>query len=132
MEILEQYAFWREKWYFFPSVIVWRAEGQQTPSDFQMKTGIGVVLQLQISSFQEAQFTVLSNGMLWKGVERGQMFQNRPHFASLARKGLRSWALVFFPWMLILQFEGRKEIVKSIQFSGSNLDCIYDMNSFYH
>lgn len=34
--------------------------------------------------------------------------------------------------MLILLFNGRKEIVKSIPFFGSNLDCVYDMNSFYH
>lgn len=59
-------------------------------SDFQMKTGIGFALQLWISSLQEAQFTVLSNGMLCEGVKGGRMFQNRPHFASLARKGLRS------------------------------------------
>lgn len=70
--------------------------------------------------------------MFQEGVKGGWVFQNRPPFASLARKGLKSWASVFFPWMLILQFNGRKEIVKSIPFFGSNLDCVYDMNSFYH
>lgn len=68
------------------------------------------------------------------GGSQGRMaVPEKASFCLLSKKRTKKLSFRFFsPWMLILQFNGRKEIVKSIPFFGSNLDCVYDMNSFYH